>query len=230
VDPQYQAIDDPDNHFDNPKGYHFDVDLQYQAIGDPNNHFDTCDADLFLDDKNLLGDENDENQEEDNEEGNTDHSPSPQIGNKCPHSPMGTQGNWRLPIKVHVMTGAKPKAGDYEVAIQNILSVAICIYCGYLCTETPFPGLMVEVRWTKRAWLEGCEECEARIQFNSEIIKLVHIILCVCPQLILLSDYQPWHTPSWTNQDQDFNPHQGDVWLCHQLKSNRDREERQVGS
>jgi hypothetical protein len=40
VDPQYQAINDPDNHFDNhfdthdadPEGYHFDMDLQYQAI------------------------------------------------------------------------------------------------------------------------------------------------------------------------------------------------------
>jgi hypothetical protein len=74
--------------------------------------------------------------------------------------------------------GTKPKAGDYEVAMQNILTVAICIYRGYLCTETPYPGAMVEIRWAKKAWMIGCEDCEARISYNSEIIKpvLFHVL------------------------------------------------------
>src|SRR5271155_5182324 len=40
-----------------------------------------------------------------------------------------------------------------------------------------YPDAMQEIRWAKRAWKAGCEELEARILSNSEIIKLV----CIWP-------------------------------------------------
>ena len=52
-------------------------------------------------------------------------------------------------------TGAKPKAGDYEVAVQNILTIAISFYCGYLSGEDPYPGSITEMRWAKKAWRDG---------------------------------------------------------------------------
>lgn len=36
-----------------------------------------------------------------------------------------------------------------------------------------YPDAMQEIRWAKRAWKAGCEELEARILSNSEIIKLI---------------------------------------------------------
>ena len=46
--------------------------------------------------------------------------------------------------------GAKPKAGDYEVAVQKVLGEAIPLYCGYLSTVTLYPGPMKEMRWAKK--------------------------------------------------------------------------------
>jgi hypothetical protein len=100
-------------------------------------------------------------------------SPSPTTGEKRPHSPAGDEHRWRQPVKVHTTTGAKPKAGDYEVAVQNILTIAIGIYRGYLSKADPYPGSVTEMRWAKKAWRDGCDECGAHIHHNGEIIKLV---------------------------------------------------------
>lgn len=100
-----------------------------------------------------------------------DCSPSPTTGDKRAHSPAGAE--WRQPVKVHATTGAKPKAGDYEVAVQNIFAIAIGIYRGYLSQEDPYPGSVTEMRWAKKAWRDGCDECGAHIYHNGEIIKLV---------------------------------------------------------
>ena len=100
-------------------------------------------------------------------------SGSPRCGDKRPHSSTVPARQWRKPVKVHVTTGAKPKAGDYEVAVQKVLGEAIPLYRGYLSVVNPYPGLMEEMRWAKRSWKDGCEECETRMQPNDEIIKLV---------------------------------------------------------
>jgi hypothetical protein len=100
-------------------------------------------------------------------------SPSPTTGEKRPHSPAGDEHRWCQPVKVHTTTGAKPKAGDYEVAVQNILTIAIGIYRGYLSKADPYPGSVTEMRWAKKAWRDGCDECGAHIHHNGEIIKLV---------------------------------------------------------
>lgn len=86
---------------------------------------------------------------------------------------MGPAVQLHKPIKVHTTTGAKPKAGDYEVTVQTILAEAIPFYHGYLSTETPYPGPMEEMRWAKKSWKDSCEECDMQMAFNSEIIKLV---------------------------------------------------------
>jgi hypothetical protein len=109
----------------------------------------------------------------DNSYSDNDRSPSPTTGDKRSHSPEGAEHQWRQPVKVHATTGAKPKAGDYEVAVQNILAIAIGIYRGYLSKEDPYPGSVTEMRWAKKAWRDGCDECGARIYHNGEIIKLV---------------------------------------------------------
>jgi len=93
-------------------------------------------------------------------------------GNKRPHS---STDQWRKPVKVHVTTGAKPKAGDYEVAVQRVLGDAIPLYRGYLSSVTPYPGAMDEMRWAKRSWADSCEDCETWLAPNDEIIKLVSV-------------------------------------------------------
>jgi len=102
-------------------------------------------------------------------EGNTTHN----CGNKRPHSSTVSAIKWCKSIKVHATTGARPKAGNYEVVVQKILHEAIPLYRGYLSTINPFPGAMVEMRWANKSWKGGCEECGTRTAPNDEIIKLV---------------------------------------------------------
>jgi hypothetical protein len=122
-----------------------------------------------------------EDEDEDMEQGqdggpdgtNLSRSPSPSAGEKRSHSPSGAEYQWRKPVKVHATTGAKPKAGDYEVAVQKILGEAIALFRGYLSNNTPYPNTMEELRWAKKSWKDSCGECEARILYNPELIKLV---------------------------------------------------------
>ena len=102
-----------------------------------------------------------------------DDSTSPSCGDKCPRSNTGSANRWREPIKIHTTKGAKPKAGDYEVAVQKVLSEAIPRYRGYLSTITPYPGPMEEMRWAKKSWKDACDECETWMALNDEITKLV---------------------------------------------------------
>jgi hypothetical protein len=120
----------------------------------------------------------------DSEDNSTSGSPS--CGDKRPRSSTVPARLWRKPIKVHVTTGAKPKAGDYEVAVQKVLGEAIPLYCGYLSVVTPYPGPMEEMRWAKRSWKDGCEECETRMAPNDKIIKLVKC-LCQLPNNMMCS-------------------------------------------
>ena len=112
-------------------------------------------------------------QDEDDMEQDDSLLTGPDVGDICPHSPAGSESDWQNPVKIHATRGSKPKAGDYEVAVQNVLSSAIGIYRGYLSTVNPYPDPREEVRWALRAWKAGCEECDSRILSNREIIKLI---------------------------------------------------------
>ena len=90
-------------------------------------------------------------------------------GDKRPHSSTVSAPRWRKPVKVHVTTGAKPKAGDYEIAVQKVLGEAIPLYRGYLSLVTPYPGPIDEMRWAKKCWKDSCEECETRMAYSGLI-------------------------------------------------------------
>jgi len=102
-----------------------------------------------------------------------DDSTSFSCGDKRPRSRTSSTYQWREPVKVHATKGTKPKAGDYEVAVQKVLSEAIPRYRGYLSMVTPYPGSMDEIRWAKKSWKDGCDECETWMESNNEIIRLV---------------------------------------------------------
>jgi hypothetical protein len=138
-------------------------------------------------------------------DGNQDdgyNAASPSCGEKRSHSHVTSAGPLRKPVKVHATTGSKPKAGDYEVAVQNIIAEAICHYRGYLSTETPYPGPMEEMRWAKKSWKDGCDECDIQMAFNSEIIKLVSDPFNQCAVLTVLEDHEPQLALSWPDQNQ----------------------------
>lgn len=102
----------------------------------------------------------------------TDGHSSLNYSDKPTYSLTGSD-QWRKPVKVHPTTGVKPKAGDYEVVVQKVLGRAIPRYRGYLSTYTPYPSAMEEIRWAKKSWKDGCEDCDVQVAPNSEIIKLV---------------------------------------------------------
>ena len=86
-------------------------------------------------------------QDEDDMEQDDSLLTSPDVGDKHPHSPASSESEWRNPVKIHATKGSKPKASDYEVAIQNVLSSAIGICRGYLSTVNPYSDPRKEVRW-----------------------------------------------------------------------------------
>jgi hypothetical protein len=96
----------------------------------------------------------------------------PSCGDKRPRLSIGLD-QWHEPVKVHTTTGVKPRAHDYEVAVQKVLNRAILLYRGYLSTDSPYPSMMDEIRWAKKSWKDACEDCETRLGSNTEIIKLV---------------------------------------------------------
>ena len=102
-----------------------------------------------------------------------DDTTSARCGDKRPR--LSTVHSWRKPIKVHVMTGAKPKAGDYEITIKKVLNEAIPLYHGHLSIVTPYPGPTEEMRWAKKSWKDACEECQTRMAPNNKIIRLVSV-------------------------------------------------------
>ena len=140
---------------------------------------------------------------------------SPNCGNKCSRSHMGPAVQLHKPIKVHTTTGAKPKAGDYEVTVQTILAEVIPLYRGYLSTETPYPGPMEEMRWAKKSWKDSCEECDMQMAFNSEIIKLVSDMSYGCTVLTFPEDHQPQLALPWPDQNKGPASCQELVRICH---------------
>ncbi len=122
------------------------------------------------------GSQVDEWEEREDDEGNT---MSPSCGDKCPHSHTGSGGGpsykWCKPVKVYATTGAKPKAGNYEVVVQKVLNEAIPLYCSYLSMVNPYPEPMDKIRWVKKSWRDACEQCETHMAPNNKIIKLVSV-------------------------------------------------------
>jgi hypothetical protein len=74
-------------------------------------------------------------------------------GNKHPHlSTLAVSAyQWCKPVKVYIITGEKPKAGDYEVTIQKVLSEMISLYCGYLSMVNLYPGPIEQIKWVKKS-------------------------------------------------------------------------------
>ncbi|KAF9237172.1 hypothetical protein BU15DRAFT_33072, partial [Melanogaster broomeanus] len=64
-------------------------------------------------------------------------------------------------------------AKDYEVAIQEILKIAVGLFHSRLTAENAYPDRITQVSWAKEAWAEACKECKAQINFNNEVIQLI---------------------------------------------------------
>jgi hypothetical protein len=146
------------------------------------------------------------------DEGNAAHN----CGDKRPHSSTVSAIKWRKPVKVHATTGVRPKAGDYEVAVQKILAEAIPLYRGYLSTVTPYPGAMLEIRWAKKTWKDSCEDCETWMIPNDEIIKLVCAhAACQRVALTFPEDHQPGLAFPWLHQNQGSAARQDHVRILY---------------
>jgi hypothetical protein len=110
---------------------------------------------------------------------------SPQAGQKRPRcdSDAAHRDNFRKAIKVKNSKG-RPKADDWETDVQEILAKAIIFYEIRLATDGLFPDHMQEVHWAKIAWSDGCSECDLKIHHNSELIKIVRLLLYLYPILM----------------------------------------------
>ncbi|KIK79384.1 hypothetical protein PAXRUDRAFT_36458 [Paxillus rubicundulus Ve08.2h10] len=79
---------------------------------------------------------------------------------------------WHNPKKIQTSKG-RVAAKDYEVAVQEILKIAIGLFRSCLTVENAYPDRISQVSWAKEAWVEACKECEAQINYNNEVIQLI---------------------------------------------------------
>ncbi|KAI0349105.1 hypothetical protein OH77DRAFT_1415542 [Trametes cingulata] len=80
----------------------------------------------------------------------------------------------QLPIAQWVRElDGKPKASDYDSAVQEVLALAVQYYKGRLSSEDAFPSKMAELRWAKHAWTKARVELDVDLQYNGELIKMI---------------------------------------------------------
>jgi hypothetical protein len=203
--------DDIDN--DNDVGSNVNNDAE-----DPGSNVDNLDA--F---GNELEDPNDEypNDEDPDEDLNgEDNLASPGCGDKRRHSHTGLTSQWRNPVKINLTTGVRPKARDYEAAVQTVLAEAIPLYRGFLSLVTPYPASMDELRWAKKSWKDACEKCETLMTPNNEIIKMVSAGCCrlsAANQHVVLTfseDHDPQLALPWPGQNWGCAACQHHVRIC----------------
>lgn len=97
---------------------------------------------------------------------------SPSCGDKRPRSPTGLD-QLRQPVKLYVTTSARPKVGDYELAVKAILAEANILYRGHLSMRTPYPTSLEEATWAANSWEWGCKKCKTKMAYNNDMIAMV---------------------------------------------------------
>jgi hypothetical protein len=206
--------DDIDN--DNDVGSNINNDTE-----DPGSNIDNLDA--FGNEHYELKDPNDEypNDEDPDEDLNGEGNlASLGCGDKRRHSHTGLTSQWRDPVKINLTTGVRPKARDYEAAVQTVLAEAIPLYHRFLSLVTPYPASMDELRWAKKSWKDACEKCETLMAPNNEIIKMVSAgcwLLLAANQHVVLTFSKDHHLQlalSWPGQNWGCAACQHHVWIC----------------
>lgn len=93
---------------------------------------------------------------------------------------------WRNPMRRRPSNG-RVAAKDFEGAVQEILKVAIGLFRSHLTAVNAYLDRISQVSWAKEAWMEACNICSLKINFNSlsDIIQLVCILylLVLCGYL-----------------------------------------------
>ncbi|KIJ09548.1 hypothetical protein PAXINDRAFT_17359 [Paxillus involutus ATCC 200175] len=97
---------------------------------------------------------------------------SVQDGKRARTSTNSDDQGWRNPKKIQKSNG-RVAAKDYEVAVQEILKIAIHLFRSRLTAENVYPDRITQIAWAKEAWAEACKECEAQVNFNNEVIQLI---------------------------------------------------------
>ncbi|KAH7904076.1 hypothetical protein BJ138DRAFT_965792, partial [Hygrophoropsis aurantiaca] len=69
--------------------------------------------------------------------------------------------------------GGRPKAGDYDEPVREVLGTAIELFRATLLSENPFPSSSQELEWAKSAWREACDVLSVRISPTGEVLKLI---------------------------------------------------------
>jgi hypothetical protein len=129
------------------------------------------------------GDDN-ESDEEDNDvsdDGISDHdthaTPS-SCGKKRARSNSDTDNDSTFKrARKLVKSKGRPKAGDYADDVQDVLDNAITHFKVDLLRFGPYPDRTHELAWAKFGWAAANKACSLKIAHNSELIKMVSLLL-----------------------------------------------------
>ncbi|KAJ7690981.1 hypothetical protein B0H17DRAFT_1063845 [Mycena rosella] len=101
-----------------------------------------------------------------------DRTPSPTAGDKRPRSP-GDEDMRPAQAQKSSSSGGRPKAKDYDDVTQELIALAIKIYCCLLSTKHAFPDHMMELEFLRTAWKRACEQLNVAMDLTPTISKLI---------------------------------------------------------
>jgi hypothetical protein len=166
VPPSYNNDNDDSDHSGNiPAGAATDADADAEANGNRSDSVISISGYTYDDYARNYG----HGQEEYN---NVVARSSPSCGDKRSRSPTGSD-QVRQPLKLYVTTGARPKVGDYELAVKAIIAEANILYRGHLSRRTPYPTSLEEATWAANSWEWGCKKCKTKMTYNNDMITMV---------------------------------------------------------
>ncbi|KAJ7805522.1 hypothetical protein B0H14DRAFT_2611293 [Mycena olivaceomarginata] len=72
-----------------------------------------------------------------------------------------------------VVTGARPKAADYEPVVRALLLKAMVEYCMLILTINVFPDITTQLDWAKKCFKNACRADNVRFSMTERIVKLI---------------------------------------------------------
>lgn len=106
----------------------------------------------------------------------------------------------RRPRRIDV-TDSRPKAKNYEIEVQEVLSTAICHYRFSLSSKDAYLDPLSEIAWAKEPWKEGCRTHQTDIAHTPELLKLVCNSLSFYVQCAEVhSDHGSWKSFTWPGE------------------------------
>lgn len=98
------------------------------------------------------------------------YNSSPDSGSKRSRSP---DDDLRLVKEPKRQSGGRPKQADYSAIVQEVIAVAIQLWCLKIFCDNAFPTVQQEAEWVTDVWKQACDKLQVQQPLDMDISRLV---------------------------------------------------------